>query len=210
MCGPFVLSQTGARLAEMGGGQHASLTRLGAALLLPYHLGRLTTYAVLGAAVALPIGRARQAIDLWWLSPVLLMLAAIAFVAIALRLIGHATGSGALARFAGSSLANLARPLFLNPVGIRGYALGLLLGFLPCGLVYSALIGAAAQGNPLPAFIGMLAFGAGTIPSLFTVAYGGSWFLTRSGLDLKRLAPYLALANAAFLMAIALSQALSA
>ena len=56
--------------------------------------------------------------------------------------------------------------------------LGLLLGLLPCGPVYTALLGAARTGMEAPAiyqgvFAGMtlmIAFGLGTVPALFLVA----------------------------------------
>ena len=49
MCGPFVLAQTAGRLAAVPVEKFGRLTRLGGALLLPYHAGRMVTYAGLGA-----------------------------------------------------------------------------------------------------------------------------------------------------------------
>jgi sulfite exporter TauE/SafE len=51
--------------------------------------------------------------------------------------------------------------------------LGIALGFLPCGLVYSALLAAAAGGGILSAVIAMAAFAAGTVPALFVVGWFG-------------------------------------
>jgi sulfite exporter TauE/SafE len=44
--------------------------------------------------------------------------------------------------------------------------LGILWGFLPCGLVYTVLITAASTGGALAGAITMAAFGAGTLPSM--------------------------------------------
>ena len=48
-------------------------------------------------------------------------------------------------------------------------AFGFLNGFLPCGLVYTALAGAIVSGSPLHGFLFMILFGIGTIPSLMSV-----------------------------------------
>ena len=48
----------------------------------------------------------------------------------------------------------------------RAYPLGLLWGFLPCGMVYSALSTALLTGSALRGAGLMLAFGLGTLPNL--------------------------------------------
>lgn len=59
-------------------------------------------------------------------------------------------------------MGNHARPLFAAPFGWRGYLLGVMLGFIPCGLVYGALVLAAATGAALNGGAVMLVFGLGT------------------------------------------------
>jgi hypothetical protein len=51
----------------------------------------------------------------------------------------------------------------------RAYSVGLLWGLLPCGLVYSVLVTALVAGSPANGALVMLAFGAGTLPSLLAV-----------------------------------------
>jgi sulfite exporter TauE/SafE len=48
----------------------------------------------------------------------------------------------------------------------RAIGLGALWGWLPCGLVYSALASAMSQGRGLTGALAMLAFGLGTLPAL--------------------------------------------
>ena len=55
----------------------------------------------------------------------------------------------------------------------KRYLLGILLGFLPCGLVMAALLAVGASPSPLNAAIAMAAFGIGTMPALILVAFGG-------------------------------------
>lgn len=54
-----------------------------------------------------------------------------------------------------------------NPA--QGFCLGLVWGWLPCGLVYSVLIAAIATGRPLQGGLLMLSFGLGTLPSLLAM-----------------------------------------
>jgi sulfite exporter TauE/SafE len=62
-----------------------------------------------------------------------------------------------------------------QPRWITAFSTGLLNGLLPCGMVYMALAMAAAQGDALMGTYFMLAFGAGTIPAMLTVAYAGQF-----------------------------------
>jgi sulfite exporter TauE/SafE len=48
--------------------------------------------------------------------------------------------------------------------------MGMLLGFLPCGLVYAAVIAAAALGGPLQGGAGLALFGLGTVPAMLGVS----------------------------------------
>jgi sulfite exporter TauE/SafE len=49
------------------------------------------------------------------------------------------------------------------------FSIGFLNGFLPCGLIYTALIGALAIGSDLGGGFFMLAFGIGTLPLMLLV-----------------------------------------
>jgi sulfite exporter TauE/SafE len=51
----------------------------------------------------------------------------------------------------------------------QSFALGLLWGWLPCGLVYSVLVLALASGSALQGGTLMLAFGLGTLPNLLAM-----------------------------------------
>lgn len=199
MCGPFVLSQVAARLEARPAAQMREWHRLTGAALIPYHLGRATTYAVLGAATA---GIAGILIGggLRWLSALLLAAAALVMIGMALPalkgLFGRAaTGESWWSRHVG----RLVRPLFASPTGWRGWLLGVMLGFIPCGLLYAALAVAASEGAPLTAAVGMLAFWAGTVPSLFGVGLVGHMVTRLGGGAVLRYAPLLLVLNAGVL-----------
>lgn len=199
MCGPFVLSQTAARLEAVPVARMSEWHRLSGAALLPYHLGRATTYAALGGLAAALAGRLAAWPGLRWLAGALLGLAALFLLAMALPRLKTLLGSGAGEGWWSRSVGRLAQPLFRAPTGWRGWLLGVALGFIPCGLLYAALAAAAATGEALAGVLAMLAFTAGTVPALFAVGVLGHMALGRWRQPLLRWAPLLLLANAGVL-----------
>ncbi len=97
------------------------------------------------------------------------------------------------------SVGVVAGPLFASPMGWRGWLLGIALGFIPCGLLYAAIAAAASQGEPLTAAFAMLAFWAGTVPSLFGVGLVGHVAGRRWRGPILRYAPLLLVLNAGVL-----------
>ena len=164
MCGPFVLAQVSGRLSLVPAPRLCELSRVRASLLLPYHLGRLITYAAIGAFAA-TIGTIP---GLHTLGAIMLLLGAILFLAqtpwLHLRVPALPALAGAIARLA----HRINRTTWSG-----GLLLGLTLGLLPCGLLYAAVAVATASGNAQAGGLAMLAFGAGTIPSLIAVALAG-------------------------------------
>jgi len=204
MCGPFVLSQVGSRLEAVDAADMREWHRLAGAALIPYHLGRATTYAGLGfAAAAIGGGFARGA-GLGRLSVALLMAASLFMLAMAVPALkvwwgGNTAGQGWWSRH----LGRLAMPLFARPTGWHGYLLGVLLGFLPCGLLWGALAAAAAAGGGGGGALAMLAFTAGTVPSLLAVGMAGHLAGHRWRRHLLRYAPFLLIFNAGVLALLA-------
>jgi len=204
MCGPFVLSQVAARLEAVGAAEMREWHRLAGAALLPYHFGRATTYAGLGAAAAgLSGGLARDG-GLDRLSAALLLAAALLMLALAVPALKHWWPGGDQGESWWSRrLGRLAGPLFARPTGWRGYLLGVLLGFMPCGLLWGALAAAAAAGGAAGGALAMLAFTAGTVPSLLAVGVAGHLAGSRWRLSLLRYAPFLLIFNAGVLVLLA-------
>ncbi len=198
MCGPFVLGQVSDRLACVPACALRERHRIGAGLLWPYHLGRIVTYAGLGALA----GGTGAALGLlaWfgWVSAGLLLFAALLFASQAFSRIVRPGGSPALLRRLTARLAGGGRT---RPAG--GLTLGLALGFLPCGFLYSALAASAATADPLGGAVAMLAFGLGTVPALVLVGIAGE---AASRVWQRRMAvaaPAVMLLNAAVLAALA-------
>jgi uncharacterized protein len=206
MCGPFVVSQVTARLKAVPASHMTEMSRLSGAALIPYHLGRTTTYAFLGMAGGFLSGGVATVSGLSGFSTVFLVLAAVFFFGYAaasfgFRIPGFGTSgeAGPLAR----TLDRVARPLFNHPLGWRGYVLGVALGFIPCGMLYGALAAAASTGDPFAGLLAMTAFALGTLPSLIVVGLAGHMVAGRWKGGAMRIAPVLLSFNGAFLLFLA-------
>ncbi len=172
MCGPLVLSYSLA--SGRGLRTHAF-----------YNLGRIATYAMLGT-VAGAIGSV-------------------------FRLAGHLVGIERAAALAGGTLMIVAGILtsgvvrntglvqirgrfsitrwFAKPVSrlisskapVSKLWLGVLFGFIPCGMVYAALMRAIAAEGPAGGALAMAAFGLGTSFTLFGIGAFSSYLGARFG-----------------------------
>lgn len=143
-------------------------------ILLAYNLGRILSYTLLGAFVGL-LG---QKIGL---PPVLRIVAGVLLIAMGLYLANWWRGLVYLEK-AGSYLWRWIQPLGarLMPVDtvLKGLLFGAIWGWLPCGLVYSALALSMAQAEPVSAAGVMLYFGLGTLPAVFLSGWAANYLKT--------------------------------
>jgi uncharacterized protein len=139
--------------------------------ILLYHIGRITAYASLGLVFGL-LGRG---LFLAGIQQKVSIVIGVVIIAIAV------IPEKAFARY------NFSRPVFhliskvksslgaqfrkKSPSAI--FTIGLLNGFLPCGLVYSALFGALAMQQGWHGTLYMVFYGVGTIPMMSAVVYMG-------------------------------------
>lgn len=208
MCGGFVMAQVGRRMELAPPGPLCERARLAQAALPLYHLGRVTTYALLGL-VAGTIGAAFAETPLFrWGVAALLLAAAVMLGLMALRTVGGPLFASAGRAASGSvsltqRLLGPLRRFFDRPIGWRGYGLGIILGFLPCGLVYAALTVAAATGKPLAGALALACFGLGTVPTLVGLGLLGHLAGRRWQAFGQKAAPALLGLNAVLLSALA-------
>jgi sulfite exporter TauE/SafE len=159
MCGGIV----GALAAQDAAGRAAW------PLQVAYNLGRISSYVLAGAVVG-AIGGLSMAF-----SPVasvqlgFYVLANVMLVALGFYLMGFTRFLAFTERF-GQILWKRIRPLTSRFVPVRRFSqalpLGMLWGWLPCGLVYSVLATAMVSGSPARGALAMLVFGLGTLPNL--------------------------------------------
>ncbi len=176
MCGPIALA-----VPSMGPDRRSR--GLSTALL---NGGRLTSYAFLGLAFGafgegLRLAGLQQNVSL--IAGILLIIAA--FVPSLLERMGtQGRLAIAISRLRGMLARHLRRTA---PEAI--FLSGVLNGLLPCGLVYTAAIGAAAAGTALQGAALMLLFGAGTLPALVAVRMGSGLIGSRARTTMRRLSP---------------------
>jgi uncharacterized protein len=186
MCGGFVASTFVPRAGDT--------TRSDAPLraAVPMHAGRLLSYAAagalagaLGATPAALLGSAR-------FHALLFSAGALVLVVTGLRIAGVRILRPASAPYLEPlwrRAAAVARRIGSPDTFPKRLGLGVLWGWAPCALVYSALPMALATGSPAGGALVMLAFGAGTLPSLV----GAGWLVGRGealvpGLASRRIA----------------------
>ncbi len=194
MCSPFVLAQIGVSQQKSankskpcagscgGCGKKDIAKKVGASFLLPYHLGRMTTYVILAVLVSSVLNlafvfsglKALIAVPMLVAASVIFLVSAFPQLLSIFPWVVHMRVSMPY-RFIESAKTQLTQ----RPNGVKRYALGVLLGFMPCGLVVSALLAAATADTALQSGMAMAAFTLGTIPALVLVALGGQTILTR-------------------------------
>ncbi|HLP30804.1 MAG TPA: sulfite exporter TauE/SafE family protein [Geothrix sp.] len=140
--------------------------------LFAYNGGRLLSYTVAGAVMGALGLMAANLIALHEAQRVLLVVAGLFMVALGLYLGGWWMGLTRV-EHAGAGIWRRLEPLGRRFVPVRSpghaFALGLVWGWLPCGLVYTALIWALSAGGPLQGALLLLAFGLGTLPNLLAM-----------------------------------------
>lgn len=155
--------------------------------VMQYHFGRLLSYAFLGIVFGL-FGRGlfvagmQQSLSLW---------------------IGAVLIAGLLIKYFFSLKAPVFRPytrLLMRLQSAMGkfiknksfyatFLMGILNGFLPCGMVYMALFGAVATGNSAEGAIYMMVFGLGTVPLMSAIALFGKKLPNIFRINYRRLIP---------------------
>jgi sulfite exporter TauE/SafE len=137
---------------------------------LQFNLGRMVGYAILGGVAAGILGAAGEIVALKAYGKYLRMLTALMVLLIGVRFLIDWKGIDIIEK-GGAGIWNRIRPLAAKAsqrhdwIGRAG--LGVLWGFLPCGLVYTVLITAASTGTAAAGALTMFAFGAGTAPAMF-------------------------------------------
>lgn len=151
MCGSIVASETVAcGGCNSGCGKKSQIS---SATSLSYHLGRFTTYGALGFFAAL-LSKQIASLPIWHFVSAFMLLVA-----------------GAM--FLLSSLPSCHHNLFKTS-SKNSYIRGVLLGFMPCGLLYAALMMAATLANQLAGMFAMWLFVLGTMPALIIASVGAN------------------------------------
>ncbi len=171
MCGPFALA-LGARKQERSSA---------AARVALYVLGKCAAYVLLAVAFALgaaavgaEVSDTTQGHGMHLARRILAWSAGAVMVLVGLHTLGFAPRvSVGFAKLAQAPFAAAWRASRALPPLASAPALGLISGFLPCGLSWSAVLLSASQGGAL-LVVGPIVFGLATAPALVAVASGGA------------------------------------
>ena len=141
-------------------------------LILLLNIGRITSYVIIGVLMG-AIGQIGISLDeTRWLQNGLYVAANLLLLFLGLYLAGLSTTV--------AKIENLGRPIWrrLNPLLNRllpiksvpaCFGVGVLWGWLPCGLVYSASLYSLGSGSAAQGGLYMLAFALGTLPNLLAM-----------------------------------------
>lgn len=152
-----------------------------------YNLGRVLTYVFMGVLIGFTgqlLGDTLQG-DAW--RQIVSIVAAITIILIGLYLTGWIPVLRNMDRL-GGGLWKLLEPIGRRLLPVRtpqaAFLSGLIWGWLPCGLVYYALILALPLGDPVMSGLFMLVFGLGTLPVMLgTAIFAGT--LARLGRNVR-------------------------
>ncbi len=137
--------------------------------ILLYHAGRLLAYGIIGLLFGL-LGKGLYVFGLQQKLSILAGLTMILAVLLPQRFLGRYSLSKPIFKLTSTVKNRLGQEL-KKKSSDTFLTLGFLNGFLPCGLVYMALLGALAMGNAWQGALYMILFGAGTIPLMTSAIY---------------------------------------
>ncbi len=170
MCGGFVAAMTAA--SRSAATLHPA--RELATRQLPYNVGRVGTYSILGAIAGGAGGAALNAATFVPVQRGLFILANVFLFALAASIARRRDGFAWLQGFGTALFARAlpaVRPLAASQGVPARIALGLVWGLVPCAMTYSVLPIALFAGGPVEGAAVMLAFGLGTLPNLLAAGW---------------------------------------
>ena len=155
--------------------------------ILVYNIGRVVTYALMGMVFGL-IGKSffTMGIQKWLLVGLAVLLILVALFSIdverwSLKISLISKFNDYIKR----KLSNLMQKSSFKSF----FIVGILNGFLPCGLVYMAIISAISIGLWAYSVLFMILFGIGTMPMMMALGFGGSLVSNKFRTILRKLYP---------------------
>jgi len=137
--------------------------------VLLYHAGRLTSYAMLGLLFGL-LGRGLYVAGIQQQISIVMGVLMIVLAIVPEKVFARYNFSRPVYNLISKVKTSLGSQ-FKRKSPDALFTIGLLNGFLPCGLVYAALFGAIAMQNVTLSITYMFLFGLGTIPLMSFVVY---------------------------------------
>lgn len=168
MCGGIV----GALCLGLEQGESAAQNKIRSALpyLLAYNAGRMSSYTLAGILMGSIGWLGSHLFDIYEFQQILEIIAATFMLALGLYIAGWWKILASVEQFGGKVIWKRLEPLGRRFMPVKTYrqafSLGLVWGWLPCGLVYSVIIWTISTQSPLEGGLLMLSFALGTLPNL--------------------------------------------
>jgi uncharacterized protein len=160
--------------------------------IITYQLGRLTAYGSIGLLFGL-LGKGFFLAGIQQQLSVFIGIAMILIILIPERIFARYNFSKPVYRWISKMKQSLGSH-FKNKSFKSLYIIGLLNGFLPCGMVYVALFGAIAMQSASYGVFYMMLFGLGTVPLMSSVVYMNSFLTVRMRNKIQKVIPYVGVA----------------
>ena len=180
MCGPIAMM-----LPVDRNNQAKKVTQI-----VTYHLGRLSAYATIGLVFGL-LGKGFFLAGIQQKLSIFIGVAMILVILIPEKRLAQYNFSKPIFKLISKMKATLGSQ-FKNRSYKSLFTIGLLNGFLPCGMVYVALFGAIAMQSPDYGILYMLLFGLGTVPLMSSVVYLNSFLTVPIRNKIQKAIPYVA------------------
>ncbi|NGY38315.1 sulfite exporter TauE/SafE family protein [Flavobacterium sp. XN-5] len=158
--------------------------------IFTYHIGRLTAYGTIGLIFGL-VGKGFFMAGIQQNLSIFIGVAMIAIILIPEKTFAKYNFSKPVFVLISKMKTTLGSQ-FRNKSYKSLFTIGLLNGFLPCGMVYVALFGAIAMQNAGFGVLYMLLFGLGTVPMMSSVIYINSYLTLPIRNKIQKVIPYVA------------------
>ena len=159
--------------------------------IITYHVGRLTAYAAIGFIFGL-LGKGFFMAGLQQTLSIFIGVAIIIVVVIPSKLFAKYNFSTPVFKLI-SKIKTALGSQFRDKSYKSLFTIGLLNGFLPCGMVYVALFGAIAMQSESLGVLYMILFGLGTVPLMSSVVYINSFLTMPIRNKIQKAIPYVAI-----------------
>ncbi len=177
MCGPIASAQFSMRLMQLPNNKATQAYKLRSCFVVTYYLGKIISYIVISSIFFMGVKTIKDIYGARYILILLFIVLGVIFILTALNVVvGHKVKFKIRAY---NYIANCIKGLFRGmKIPAYGWSSGILLGFIPCGYLYSVLglIALRADGI-LAVLIATVIFGFGTIPGLYLVSYFGNIIL---------------------------------
>ena len=158
--------------------------------IITYHIGRLSAYGAIGFIFGL-LGKGFFLAGIQQNLSIFIGIAMIVVVLIPEKIFARYNFSKPVYRLI-SKIKTILGSQFRNKSYKSLFTIGLLNGFLPCGMVYVALFGAIAMQSESLGVLYMVLFGIGTVPMMSSIVYINSFLTVPIRNKIQKVIPYVA------------------